>query len=333
MNADSKNAKPVPLQEYARSILKLEAEAILNLLPFIDDYFESAVETILAISPANRLIVSGMGKASFIAMKISATFASTGVPSFFLHPAEAAHGDLGRYSKGDVALLLSNSGETTEVLRIIPHIKRIGCPIIAITGNTSSTLAGYCDTILSIGRINEAGPHGLAPTTSTTAMLALADALAMAVFSRQQFSREKFAFYHPGGNIGASLLSVSQVMRKNDENCVVPQSLPTRETLHRITSTKGRPGAASIVDEKGLLVGVFTDGNLRRCLEQGSDFLNKPIAEVMTRNPKVISQERLASEALHLLSEHKIDQILVIDQEHHPVGMVDIQDLVDIGLK
>ena len=274
-----------------------------------------------------------MGKASFIAMKISATFASTGVPSFFLHPAEAAHGDLGRYSKGDVALLISNSGETAEMLLVIPYIKRIGCPIIAITGNSVSSLASHSDITLSIGKVAEAGPHGLAPTTSTTAMLALADALAMAVFSRQEYSRERFAFYHPGGNLGASLLSVSEVMRKDDENCIVPQTLKTSEVLHRITTTKGRPGAASVVDQNGVLTGVFTDGNLRRCLEQGSDFLHKPIAEVMTRNPKVISAGKLAPEALQLLSQHKIDQIIVIDSANHPVGMVDIQDLVDIGVK
>ena len=317
--------------DYARSILKSEAQAILDLE--IGDEFERAVEVILAISPANRLIVSGMGKASFIAMKISATFASTGVPSFFLHPAEAAHGDLGRYSKGDVALFVSNSGETAEMLLIVPHIKRIGCPIIAITGNSASSLAGYSDIVLSIGKVAEAGPHGLAPTTSTTAMLALADALSMSVFSRQEYSRERFAFYHPGGNIGASLLSVSEVMRKDEQNCIVPQTLKTREVLHRITSTKGRPGAASIVDENGLLAGVYTDGNLRRCLEQGNDFLDKPISEVMTRNPKVISGEKLAPEALRLLSQYKIDQIIVIDSTNHPIGMVDIQDLVDIGVK
>lgn len=317
--------------EYARSILRAEAQAVMDLE--IGENFEKAVEIILAISPANRLIVSGMGKASFIAMKISATFASTGVPSFFLHPAEAAHGDLGRYSKGDVALFVSNSGETAEMLLIVPHIKRIGCPIIAITGNPASTLASHSDIVLSIGKVTEAGPHGLAPTTSTTAMLALADALSMTVFSRQDYSRERFAFYHPGGNLGACLLPVSEVMRKDDQNCIVSQNLKTREVLHRITSTKGRPGAASIVDESGKLAGVFTDGNLRRCLEQGSDFLEQPISEVMTKNPKIIAADKLAPEALRLLSQHKIDQIIVIDQSNRPIGMVDIQDLVDIGLR
>lgn len=330
MKADSRSPS-LSILEYARSVLKAEAQAIVDLE--IGEQFEKAVEIILGISPANRLIVSGMGKASFIAMKISATFASTGIPSFFLHPAEAAHGDLGRYTKGDVALFVSNSGETAEMLFVIPHIKRIGCPIIAITGNPASTLASHSDIVLSIGKVVEAGPHGLAPTTSTTAMLALADALSMTVFSRQDYSKERFALYHPGGSLGASLLPVSEVMRRDDQNCVVPENLTAREVLHSITSTKGRPGAASIVDGSGVLVGVFTDGNLRRCLEKGSDFLDKPISEVMTRNPKTISGDKLAPEALLLLSQFKIDQIIVVDSAGHPIGMVDIQDLVDIGVK
>ncbi len=318
---------------YAAEILRLESEAIANLAKQLDGSFEQAVGMILQLPEQGRVVVSGMGKAGFVAMKISATFASTGVPSYFLHPAEAIHGDLGRYTKNDIALLLSNSGETAETIGILPHVRRMGCPVIAITGEASSTLAKHSDVVLSIGKVIEAGPLGLAPTTSTTAMLALGDALAMAVLERQNFSKEQFALYHPGGNLGRRLMLVSEVMRRDQENCVVPETMKTREVLHRITVTKGRPGAASMVDAKGRLSGVFTDGNLRRLLEDGDDFLELPIKKIMTANPKTISPEQIVQEALRIMSEFKIDQLIVIDSDRKPVGMLDIQDLVDIRLR
>lgn len=327
------NARGESSAAYAAEILRLEAKAIESLIEHLGSDFDHAVELILSMSAESRVVVSGMGKAGFVAMKISATLASTGVPSYFLHPAEAIHGDLGRYTKKDIALLLSNSGETQETISILPHVRRIGCPVIAITANRKSSLGKHSDAVLCLGDLDEAGPLGLAPTTSTTAMLALGDALAMAVLQRQQFSKEQFALYHPGGNLGRGLMLISQVMRKGEENCVVTQSTKGRDVLHRITSTKGRPGAASIVDTSGKLVGVFTDGNLRRCLEQGSSFLDLPISKVMTPNPKTIDAGRIAQEALRIMSEHKIDQLIVVDAKKKPVGMIDIQDLIDIRLR
>ncbi|NDC38666.1 MAG: KpsF/GutQ family sugar-phosphate isomerase [Proteobacteria bacterium] len=313
----------------ARQILALEASAISAISDRLDDDFHAAVCLIRELSPGGRLVLSGMGKAGFIAQKISATFASIGTPSFFLHPAEAIHGDLGRFTKNDVVMILSNSGETPEIARIIPHIKRFGCPIIALTGAPQSTLGSYSDITLSIGALSEAGPHGLAPTTSTTAMLALGDALAMTVYEHHGFSREQFATYHPGGSIGRSLLKVREIMRAGDELCVVPQGLKVKEVLHRISQTKGRPGAAAIVADDGTLVGIFTDGDLRRGLERGGAFLDAPISDFMGREPKVIDGERFVTEALALLSHFKIDQVLVVDSLKKPLGLIDIQDLVE----
>ncbi len=318
---------------YAKEVLECEAQAILSLCEQLGPEVEKAVELLCALPPTNRVIVSGVGKTSFVGMKISATLASIGVPSFFLHPAEAVHGDLGRYTKGDVALILSNSGETSEIVRIIPYIKRIGCKIISICSRSDSSLASHSDIVLTIGMLSEAGPLGLAPTTSTTAMLALGDALAMSVFAQRNYSPEEFAQYHPAGALGASLMPISEIMRTKDQHCIVPEDLSGREVLHQITITKGRPGAASIVNKQGNLVGVFTDGNLRRCLDQGIEFLNKPIKQVMTTSPKTISDAKLAAEALRIMSEHKIDQLVVVNELKQPVGMVDIQDLLDIGLR
>jgi len=313
---------------YAKTVLDLEAKAISALGNGLTEDFEHAVSLVLSMADTGHVIVSGMGKAGFIGMKISATLSSTGVPSFFLHPAEAVHGDLGRYKKTDLALILSNSGETEEIVRIIPQIKSIACPIVSITANKSSTLGKYSDITLEIGSIEEACPLGLAPTASTTAMLALGDALAMTILKEQNFSREQFARYHPGGNLGRSLMKVDEVMRRDHEHCLVPESMPARQVLQAITSTVGRPGACSIVDSEGKLVGIFTDGNLRRCLAQGADFLDVSISEVMTRNPRVIDSGKLAADALQLLSEYKIDQIIVVNSELKPIGMIDIQDLL-----
>lgn len=313
----------------ARQILALESCAITAVSDALGNEFHTAVSLIRELSPGGRLVLSGMGKAGFIAQKISATFASIGTPSFFLHPAEAIHGDLGRFTKNDVAIILSNSGETPEIARIIPHIKRFGCPIIAITSAPSSTLGKHSDVALCIGSLDEAGPHGIAPTTSTTAMLALGDALAMTVYELQGFSREQFAVYHPGGSIGRSLLKVQEMMRRGDELCVVPDTMKVKEVLHAISTTKGRPGAAAIVGADGVLTGMFTDGDLRRGLESGGAFLDSPISQFMTKNPKVIDGEKFATEALALLSHFKIDQLLVLDTDRKPVGLVDIQDLVE----
>lgn len=316
--------------DYGKAVLSHEADAVSALSQSLGESFELSVKLILGLTPQSHLVVSGMGKAGFVAMKISASFASTGIPSFFLHPAEAIHGDLGRCTKNDVSLILSNSGETPEVLRMLPNLKRIGCPIISITSDPNSTLAKHSDVTLNIGKVDEAGPLGLAPTTSTTVMLALGDALTMAVMNEREFTPEEYAFYHPGGALGRSLLLVKEVMRSGEEHCVVSDKTIGKEVLHQITLTKGRPGAASIVDQSGRLVGIFTDGDLRRCLEREPAFLNHPISEVMGRSPKTISPEKLAQEALRLMSEYKIDQLVVVDSSFKPIGMLDIQDLISI---
>jgi arabinose-5-phosphate isomerase len=326
MGKDNDSAKNA--LEYGRQILHQEALAVGQLTEMLDQNFSGAVSTILEIPAEGRLIACGMGKAGIIAQKISATFASTGLPSFFLHPAEALHGDIGRYTDKDVALILSNSGETEEIIKIIPSLKRLGCPIIAISSSSDSTLAKHSDYVLLNGAGEEAGPLGLAPTTSTTTMLALGDALAMAVLNERGLSREQFARNHPGGNLGRLLMVVSEVMRVEEELCLVEESLNTREVLHRYTATKGRPGAAIVVDSQGKLSGIFTDGDLRRYLDQGTDFLDKPIGDMMSGDPRTLTPDTLVQEALGFLSKYKIDQVVIVDQQNKPVGLLDVQDLI-----
>lgn len=320
------------INEYGRKIISSEGEAIAELASCIDENFEQAVQMMLSMPQGSHIVVSGMGKAGIIGMKISATFASTGVSSFFLHPAEAVHGDLGRFSPNDIALILSNSGETKEILDIVPAIKRFLCPIITITSNTKSTLARYSDVVLRILKEKEAGPFGFAPTTSTAMMLVLGDALCMALTKERGLSREDFAIYHPGGDIGRALMTCEELMRQGEEHCIVSEDTLAHEVLQLITSTKGRPGAASVVDSHGILKGVFTDGDLRRCLAKEPGFLDKPVSEVMGKTPKTIFPHKLAQEALAILNKYKIDQIIVVDAENHPVGMIDIQDLVDFKM-
>lgn len=316
-------------RNYAKKILAAEAQAISGLCDLLDENFDNAISTIKEMPIGGRVIVSGIGKAGFIAMKFSATLASIGVPSFFLHPAEALHGDLGRYTKNDVAFIMSNSGETPEIISMLPHLKKIGCPLISLTSKKESTLSKHSDITLVLGLIVEVGPLGLAPTTSTTAMLALSDALAMTFIENRGLSHSDFAKYHPGGHLGRTLTLVSEIMRTGEGNCILLAHTKVREAVHRITITKGRPGAACVVDQNGKLIGIFTDGNLRRCLEEHADFLDHPISDFATKNPKSIYQEKLAEEALRIMSEHKIDQLIVVDQDDKPIGLIDIQDLVN----
>lgn len=330
LNQQSHSAALEKTISTVRSILELEAAAITAMSTRLGSELHTAISLLQELSPGGRLVLSGMGKAGFIAQKISATFASIGIPSFFLHPAEAIHGDLGRFTKNDVAMVISNSGETPEIVRIIPHIKRFGCPIISITGSPKSTLAQHSDVTLDIGALSEAGPHGLAPTTSTTAMLALGDALAMTIYELQGFTREQFALYHPGGSLGRSLLKVREIMRSGDEFCVVSKGTLAKDVLHQISQTKGRPGAAAILDDNGTLVGIFTDGDLRRCLANSAEFLNAPIELYMSKQPKTISPEKFVTEALALLSKYKIDQVIVAGEDLKPLGLIDIQDLVEL---
>lgn len=317
-----------PLLLRAKNVLAEEAHAIFALEASLGNEFLSAVRLILEIEKAGRIICIGVGKAGFIGMKISATFASLGVCSFNVHPSEAAHGDLGRISSSDLIIILSNSGQTLEILQIVPALKRMGNKIISITGNPDSELAKASDVVLNIGKLKESGPLGIAPTTSTTVMLALGDALATSVLEAKGITPQEFALNHPGGTIGRSLLLVREVMRTGDCLCLVKESAKVKEVLHSITITKGRPGCAVIIKESGQLSGFFTDGDLRRCLEQNPGFLDRAVKEVMTANPKTVQPDILAEEALAVLTKHHIDQVVVTDDSRIPLGIVDIQDVV-----
>lgn len=329
-NSDATLIDHVRLVDHARHTLEIEAAAILAMTESINQKFIEAVQTILRLQSGARLIVSGMGKAGFIAMKVSATFASTGTPSFFLHPAEALHGDLGRFGKGDIVLIFSNSGETPEILKMLGTIKRFRCPVIAVTGKVDSQLAQHSDTVISIGCVTEADRLNLAPTASTTAMLALGDALAMAVIEERGFSKEQFAQFHPGGSLGRQLMQVNEIMRRGDEHAIVAHTTVTREALRIYHAAKRRPGCATVVDDNNELLGIFTDGDLRRLLSQGVEFLDEAIGLHVTKNPKSITGQALAQEALSIMSENKIDQLIVVNNANHPVGLLDIQDVIEI---
>jgi arabinose-5-phosphate isomerase len=311
----------------AREVLRVEAQAILSLVDRLGPDFTSAVAAVAGCS--GHLVVTGMGKAGLIAQKVSATFASTGTPSIFLHPAEAYHGDLGRVGKDDVVLALSNSGETEEVVRLLPPLRRIGARIVALTATRLSTLGKNADLVIELGRIDEACPLGLAPSATTTALLALGDALAFCVFESRGFDREKFAFYHPGGDLGRRLLKVSDVMRTGERNAIVREDTTVTEAVAAIT--RARAGAVCVVDAAGRLAGIFTDGDLRRTMGRDARLLAGRISEVMTRSPKTIGPDRLADEAVRVLREKKIDELPVVNDKGEPVGMLDVQDLLDVG--
>ncbi|MFH0731991.1 MAG: KpsF/GutQ family sugar-phosphate isomerase [Candidatus Omnitrophota bacterium] len=313
----------------AKKVLIVEANAIRQLIPRLTKDFEKATDIILAC--LGRVVVTGMGKPGIIGMKISATLSSTGTPSLFLHPAEAIHGDLGRVTKADVILALSNSGETEEILKLLPIIKKIGARLISFTGNKLSTLARESDFVLDVSVKKEACPLGLVPTASTTAMLAMGDALAIALLERRGFKVEDFAFYHPGGTIGKRIwLKVEDVMRKGLSNPLVKEDLTIKQVLYKIT--KARAGSATVVDKNGRLKGIFTDGDLRRHLEADSGLIKRKVKDVMTKNPTTIEPGKLAAEALHILQQKKIDELPVVGKNGKPVGLVDVQDLLKAGL-
>ncbi|MFN4894754.1 MAG: SIS domain-containing protein [Pseudomonadota bacterium] len=317
---------------YGRDILRQQIEAITRIADSLDSHFAQAVEVLLSLESTSRIVVSGMGKAGYVGMKLSSTLASIGFPSFFLHPADAIHGDLGRLQRNDVVLILSHSGETDEVVRLLPRIKRFGARILSITSSSSSSLGRHSDVVIATGRIPEAGPLGLAPTTSTTVMLALSDALAMTLLERKGISREEYAAFHPGGDLGRSLMLVEEIMRTGSSVCVVTEDTVNSKALHNITATEGRPGCAAVVNSNGEIVGVFTDGDLRRCLEREADFLNKTIGSVCSRAPITIHTDQLAQEACRIIQERKVNQLFVIDRTKKPVGLVHIQDLLAHGM-
>lgn len=317
--------------EEARKVIRIEAEALFRLADSINGEFEKAVRLILGTR--GRVVVTGMGKSGLIGQKIASTMASTGTPALFLHPAEGVHGDLGMIMKGDVVIAISNSGETEEVVRILPIIKRLGATLISMSGNVSSTLAKAGDIFLDISVTEEACPLGLAPTASTTATLAMGDALAVALLIERGFRPEDFALFHPGGSLGKKLLlTVGDLMHSGDAVPLVDTATPIRDALFVITA-KGL-GITGVCAEDGSLVGVVTDGDLRRSLGKGVDVLNQSAGEIMTRNPKRINRSELAAKALQVMESHSITSLFVFERvdDNRPVGVIHLHDLLRAGL-
>lgn len=308
----------------AREVLDTEADAVRGLRDQLDGGFVEAIDFILGCR--GRVVVSGIGKSGHIARKLAATFASTGTPAFFVHPAEASHGDLGMVTADDVFVAMSNSGESEELVAILPLIKRLGAKLISITGRPQSSLAKLADVHLNAGVSKEACPMNLAPTASTTAALALGDALAVAVLDARGFGADDFARSHPGGALGRRLLTyVRDVMRTDDQVPKVTGSATVRDALFQLTAK--RMGMTAIVDEQNRVEGIFTDGDLRRVLEKVGDFRDLPIASVMTRGPRTIGPDHLAVEAVELMERHRINQMLVVDDAGTLIGALNMHDL------
>lgn len=317
---------------FARSVLRSEAEAIAALARDVPPAFGDAVTRILNASGA--VVVSGMGKAGLIGRKVSASFSSTGTPSHFLHPAEAIHGDLGSVREGDIVLMLSFSGETEEVVRILPTLRRSGAAIVAITGRPASQLAAQADLVLPLGELREACHLGLAPSTSTAAMLALGDALALTVSRQRGFEATDFARFHPGGSLGRRLARVDDQMRPLSECRVASDQLSVREVLARETQTGRRSGVILLQNEQLALSGVFTDSDLARLLaNQDWDRLEQPMAAVMTTSPKTVPSGVLLDEAIQLLETYRISELPVVDGDHRPLGLIDITDVIGLSGK
>jgi arabinose-5-phosphate isomerase len=292
-------------------------------------HFEGAAG-LIAVCPG-AVLTCGIGKAGIIARKLSASFSSTGTPSHFVDPAEAVHGDLGSIRRGDLVVMLSDSGETEEILRMLSIVKKLDHPVVAITSGRGSSLARFANVTLAYGRIREACPLGLAPSASTTAMLALGDALFLSVMKLRRFSAEDFAIYHPAGNLGRKLIRVSEAMTfKLGENLpVASDRLTVGEVLRQVSKIKRRSGAVILVDSSEKISGIFSDGDLRRLItENDAGVLRRPVAEVMTRDPKRVRGDQLASEAMAVMKQHRIDDLPVVDSEDRPVGLIDVQDLV-----
>ncbi len=312
------------LVEYGRTVVAAEARAI-GAVP-LDEAFAEAVRWVLGCK--GRVVVTGMGKPGFVAQKISATLASTGTPSLYVHPAEAAHGDLGRIARDDVVIALSNSGETDEILRLLPSLKKIGARLVAVTKDRHNRLARGADLVLAIGDVAEACPMGLAPTASTAVLLAVGDALAMTVLANRPFDKEEYALFHPGGKLGRGLMKVHELMRGAEWNPVVREDAPLSAAVAVMTETPGRPGATSVVDAAGRLVGIFTDGDLRRLVEHGQTDFTRPVSSAMGRGPRTVRPDALVVDAAHVLRQSRIDQVPVVDEDGKPVGLLDVQDLL-----
>jgi arabinose-5-phosphate isomerase len=313
----------------ARRVLAIEAEGLAAVASRLDERFDRALEVLSACS--GKVVVTGMGKSGHVSRKIAATFASTGTPSSFLHPAEAVHGDFGVVAKEDAVLALSHSGETEELVRLLPLVKRFALPLVAITGAVRSTLGRAADVALDSSVPEEACPLGLAPTSSTTAALALGDALAVALFQRRGFTETDFAMLHPAGSLGRRLLKVEELMHVGDGMPLVKPHTSLADTLHEMTSK--RLGVTGVVDAKGCLIGVVIDGDLRRSLVRGGDVQHLTAAELMTRHPKTIEASALAARAVAEMERHTITSLFIVEpQSVRPVGIIHLHDLLKAGV-
>jgi len=316
----------------ARQLIEQEAAALNNMANGLDDHFTKACEAILSCQ--GIVVLTGMGKAGLIAKKISSTLTSTGTPSTFLHPAEAVHGDLGVLRNKDLVIALSYSGASEEIVRLIGLVKQLEVPMIAITGKNKSPLAKYSDITLNLGDLEEICPHGLAPSTSTTCMLAMGDAVAINVMQLRNFSSEDYARFHPGGSLGRQLVTVDQaaLFTRDKPLPVANDHLTLKEAIEMSEGkTQMRHGCIMFIDNSGKLSGLITDGDLRRAMKTGGKtFLDHPVKTLMTKNPTVVQPTTLAAEAMAILHKHRIDELPVVDNHGHPVGLIDIQDVLSL---
>jgi len=330
-NINPMSQPPVDL-DLARQTLRLEGEAISALAERVGESFAAAARALFECK--GKVVLTGIGKAGIIARKISATLASTGTLSIFLHPVEALHGDLGRLQPDDVVVALSHSGETDELVRLVDHIKARGAKLIAVTGSEDSPLGRHGDITVCYGQVDEACPLGLAPTVSTSCMLAVGDALAATVMAMRKFTPDEFAAYHPAGSLGRKLLKVEESMtfKEGERLVTVSDALTLGEALDEAEKVPRRTGAMLIVDDDGALAGILTDADLRRTLlkHRGEDILSRPVRDFMTADPKRIHRGELASKALAILNRHRIDELPVVDDAGRPIGIIDVQDLLGI---
>ncbi len=315
--------------EKGKNVIRIESEAVANLLKSINGDFVKAIEVILKCK--GRVVLTGMGKSGLIARKIVATLNSTGTASIFLHPTDALHGDLGMVRMEDVVILISKSGMTDELTKLLPMLKRIGVKLITMTGDPESPLAKESDVVLNVHVNEEACPHHLAPTSSTTATLVMGDALSVVLLQLRNFTPEDFAFLHPGGSLGKRLsLQIKEIMFTGDKIPAVSVDASIKDVILEITSK--RLGTTCVIDEQGILKGIITDGDLRRLLERTLEIKNLKASDILTKNPKVMRQEYLASFALQQMENYKITTLIIIDENHKPIGIVHLHDLINLGL-
>jgi len=332
--SSSKERNALPTRDSAmlqegKRVLAIEARAVQVLIDRLDERFVQAVDVLYQCK--GKVIVSGMGKSGLIGQKIAATLASTGTPSFFLHPAEGVHGDLGMIARRDAMIAISNSGETQEVLQLLPFVKRMNLPVVALTGRTTSTLGKISDVVLDISVSEEACPMGLAPTASTTATLAMGDALALALLRKRGFKQEDFAQFHPAGTLGRRLLvKVKDLMHGGNDVPRIGADASGSDAILEMTAKK--LGMTTVLNETGLLMGIITDGDLRRFIQHGGDFTRVTAADLASRNPKTIGPDELATTAVGLMEQHSITALVVVDRQHRLTGVIHLHDLLKHGI-